>query len=303
MHRVLALDIGTHTAQYLVAEIIPGTAEYIRRTVGSHPLYLGRLPVSQRKQELQRFVRNALLLLIHRWTPDHIVCAGTWIFRQDPSLQEILRSEFSALSLPISWNFQILSGEEEALFVARAVQYHLWNPANREAVFLLVDIGGGSIEWVLMDAQKILFRKSVSAGTSRYRKHPQEARQKIREVLQEIAIHLSRRGHPAILTGVGPPFELVYAYRFSGGWKETDPYPVWLRISPDLLIRAIREWQKVPVEKRGFAGRHRRWQLPFLAEIFAECLGGFSWKEIRVCRCDLRDGLVITFLKQRKGRS
>ena len=60
---------------------------------------------------------------------------------------------------------QIISGELEAELIYHGVKLAL--PFKPEKTFLIMDIGGGSVEFIISDHEKILWKKSLKIGVAR----------------------------------------------------------------------------------------------------------------------------------------
>ncbi|MGH7726833.1 MAG: Ppx/GppA family phosphatase [Candidatus Eiseniibacteriota bacterium] len=145
--RVAAIDIGTNSVRLLVAE--RGAEGEVRPLVrlgescrlGEGLEATGRIPSrseDRTRETLARFARRARELECVE-----VIVAATNALRSAGNGPEVTHRLSEAAGYPI----RILSGEEEARLVYRAVIEGLrWNRDSGE--YLVVDIGGGSVEIV-----------------------------------------------------------------------------------------------------------------------------------------------------------
>lgn len=162
--RVCAIDIGSNSVRCLVADVAPGglispvergleitrlgegmgvqqsiSPEAAERTAAAVARYM----------EMGRRARAASFLLF-----------GTAILRE----AENARSFIDRVREKTGYEIRVLSGEEEADLVYRGVT-HAISPAPSDA--LIIDIGGGSVEFITQATEGNLTLKSVPLGCVR----------------------------------------------------------------------------------------------------------------------------------------
>lgn len=145
--RVAAIDIGTNSIRLLVAERnshgdvrpLVRLGESCRLGEGLDATgRIGARAEERTRDTLSRFARRAREL-----DCVHVIVAATNALRSAENGAEVTDRLSAAAGYPI----RILSGEEEARFVYQAVIDGLrWDPGRGE--YLIVDIGGGSVEIV-----------------------------------------------------------------------------------------------------------------------------------------------------------
>jgi exopolyphosphatase/guanosine-5'-triphosphate,3'-diphosphate pyrophosphatase len=145
--RVAAIDIGTNSVRLLVAERSPkGDVRPLVRLGDSCRLGEGLEATGRIMPRAEERTRDTLSRFAKRAREldcAEVVVAATNALRSATNGSEVTRRLSSAAGFPI----RILSGEEEARFVYRAVVEGLHWEAER-GEYLVIDIGGGSVEIV-----------------------------------------------------------------------------------------------------------------------------------------------------------
>ncbi len=160
---VAALDLGTNSFLCLIAEVQGGRisrviedhvevvrlGQDVQRTGQFHPEALARA-----KACLERFK-----IVIDRNKPDRILAMATSAAR-DVSNGQALFEIGNALNIPI----EIIPGDREAEITYMGATSHL--PADGKTR-LIIDVGGGSTEYIVGQDKKIKFAKSLNLGCVR----------------------------------------------------------------------------------------------------------------------------------------
>lgn len=164
--RVASIDIGTNSVRLLVAE--RGSQGEVRPLVrlgescrlGEGLDATGRIgsrAEERTRDTLARFARRARDLECA-----DVLVAATNALRSAANGEEVTARLSAAAGYPI----RILSGEEEARFVYEAVVDGLrWDPARGE--YLVIDIGGGSVEIVRGVGHRVEHWASLELGCVR----------------------------------------------------------------------------------------------------------------------------------------
>jgi exopolyphosphatase/guanosine-5'-triphosphate,3'-diphosphate pyrophosphatase len=92
---------------------------------------------------------------------DRVVLTGTSAVRAADNQQEFL----TAIKKATGWDTLIINGDQEASWIYEGVRQTGMIPASESS--LLVDIGGGSVEFVLCNAQEVLWKQSFEIGGQR----------------------------------------------------------------------------------------------------------------------------------------
>jgi len=164
MSQFAVIDIGTNTCNLLIANILPeGSFEtiYDRKL----PVKLGRGGINKEILLPEAIERGILALqnhfkTIHEYDVSKVNVVGTSALRGAANRSEFLEKVKHLLG----WDIEIIDGELEAELIFRGVRLSLPDGIGK---YLIVDIGGGSIEFILANDNDILWRKSFNIGIAR----------------------------------------------------------------------------------------------------------------------------------------
>jgi exopolyphosphatase/guanosine-5'-triphosphate,3'-diphosphate pyrophosphatase len=159
------IDLGTNTFQLLVATRgnISEPLQIICQLHRPVQLGLGAMEAGILQSDAIYRALNALTefrdLAINKGCENaNIHAIGTSILRRASNTQQFLEEVYSRLGIKI----QVISGIEEADLIYHGIYHSLpqpWNPIS-----LVMDIGGGSVEFILFEGAKILFKVSLELG-------------------------------------------------------------------------------------------------------------------------------------------
>ncbi|MDF2454114.1 MAG: exopolyphosphatase [Cytophagaceae bacterium] len=105
---------------------------------------------------LRKFKETCILHAV-----DRVLLTGTSAVRSSDNQEEFL----SAIKKETGWDTYIISGEQEAAWIFEGVKQTGMIPSGHSS--LLVDIGGGSVEFVLCNAKEVLWKQSFEIGGQR----------------------------------------------------------------------------------------------------------------------------------------
>ncbi|KAK1278701.1 hypothetical protein QJS04_geneDACA007141 [Acorus gramineus] len=163
-HRLLAaIDMGTNSFKMVLIKAQPDTGRFLSIDRLREPVLLGRgttdsnrsiLPDSQSRaiSALRSFSRSLQTLHVH----DSRVIATSAV-REAPNRAEFIARVRAEVGLQVD----VLSGEEEARLIYLGVSQCL---PVRDSAALVVDIGGGSTEFVVGNRGEVLFAASLKLG-------------------------------------------------------------------------------------------------------------------------------------------
>ena len=155
------IDLGTNTFQLLVAT--PGNISeplqiicQLQRPVqlGLGAMETGILRNDAMDRALMALTEFREVALANGCEINQIHAIGTSILRRASNTQQFLAEVDRRLGIKI----QVISGIEEADLIYHGIYHSLpkpWNPVS-----LVMDIGGGSVEFILFDGTGILFKIS-----------------------------------------------------------------------------------------------------------------------------------------------
>lgn len=164
MSQFAVIDIGTNTCNLLIANILPeGSFEtiYDRKL----PVKLGRGGINKEILLPEAIERGILALQSHsetirKYDVNKLKVVGTSALRGAANRSVFLEKVKHLLG----WDIEIIDGELEAELIFRGVRLSLPDGIGK---YLIVDIGGGSIEFILANDNDILWRKSFNIGIAR----------------------------------------------------------------------------------------------------------------------------------------
>jgi len=164
MDRYAVIDIGTNTCNLLIANVLPdGSFETV---------YDRKLPVKlgfggiHKKILLPEAIERGISALqshsdtIREYGAVKIKVVGTSALRGAANRNEFL----DKVKKLLGWEIEIIDGELEARLIFRGVRLSLPDGIGK---YLIVDIGGGSIEFILAEENAITWKKSFNIGIAR----------------------------------------------------------------------------------------------------------------------------------------
>lgn len=161
--RVAVIDCGTNTFNLLIAEKKGMQWQFLYRTkrvvkLGSQGIsnrIIGPVPSQRALAALTDYKE-----IIQRYTVDKTIVVGTAALRDAINGPVLLRS----IKKKTGFSIQLIDGEREAVLIYKGVQLAMKLP---ETCSLIMDIGGGSTEFILCNDKKILWKRSFRLGAAR----------------------------------------------------------------------------------------------------------------------------------------
>jgi len=162
--RIAVLDLGTNTFNLLIADILPnGSIRKVFNEKLAPKLGLGG--INNQIIVPEAFERGLHSLEIQKqiiltYKPDNVFIFGTSALRNAKNADDFVSTVRNELDLEI----HIITGEREAELIYHGNKLAFdWG----ENIVLIVDIGGGSIEFILADNKHIVWKQSFEIGVSR----------------------------------------------------------------------------------------------------------------------------------------
>ncbi|KQS35841.1 exopolyphosphatase [Pedobacter sp. Leaf194] len=160
--RFAIIDLGTNTFHLLIAEANNKSFEILYKT--NKPVKLGEGRINDNIIIPSAFERGISALKEFRETID-----GYQVDKVRATATSAVRSAnnggdfVSAVREETNIEIEIISGDEEATAIYEGVK--LSGAINDLA--LIMDIGGGSVEFILCDTEKLIWKKSYNIGAAR----------------------------------------------------------------------------------------------------------------------------------------
>jgi exopolyphosphatase/guanosine-5'-triphosphate,3'-diphosphate pyrophosphatase len=165
--RIAIIDLGTNTFNLLLADVDAAARTF--RAVHSEKMAvkLGERGLTDgliRPEPLQRAkdALRAYMAEVQRQGCDRVLAFGTSAMRDARNADALTRWARTELDLDIS----IISGEEEARLITEGVRMAV--PMDHRPA-LIMDIGGGSTEFIIANATEVFWQRSYQLGISRIR--------------------------------------------------------------------------------------------------------------------------------------
>lgn len=162
--RIAVIDLGTNTFNLLVAEtdIFGGFETLYNEKL---PVKLGEGGINKGFITEEAFIRGLEALenyasTIKQWQCERTLAFATSAVRSASNGNEFVVTVLEKTGIEV----QVISGEMEAEFISMGVRQAV---TLTEAPSLIIDIGGGSTEFIIVDFEKILWKQSFEIGASR----------------------------------------------------------------------------------------------------------------------------------------
>ncbi len=161
--RAAILDLGTNTFHLLIADILPGEKpdviykETIAVKLGEGSIsegYISASAFSRGIDALKKFKKS-----MGTYHPELIKSAATSAIRSASNGLEFIEKVKTETGLEL----EIIDGDQEAQFIYQGVLSAM--DINERC--LIVDIGGGSVEFIICDESGISWKKSYPIGAAR----------------------------------------------------------------------------------------------------------------------------------------
>jgi exopolyphosphatase / guanosine-5'-triphosphate,3'-diphosphate pyrophosphatase len=164
--RAASIDVGTNTVLLLVADV-KGAGQVLRPLIDTETVVrLGEGLQKNRRLSpaaMERALRalKGYIAQCDRLAVEKIFAAGTSALREAENSAEFLKLVKEDLGIEV----EVLSGDEEAELSLLSVTKDL---PERKRPFYVIDIGGGSTEFILGRGDEVIYRKSFTLGSVRY---------------------------------------------------------------------------------------------------------------------------------------
>ena len=164
MNRYAVVDIGTNTCNLLIANVLKNGAfvpVYDRKL----PVKLGRGGIHKEillPDALERGITalSCHAVTIRKYAVERVKVVGTSAIRGAANKGDFLVK----VNHLLGWDIEILDGELEAELIFKGVRLSLPDGIGK---YLIIDIGGGSTEFILALDNQIIWKNSFNIGIAR----------------------------------------------------------------------------------------------------------------------------------------
>lgn len=240
--RFAIIDLGTNTFQLLVADatghILHDESKAAKIGIGGISRGIITEDAIERAIGVLNYFRgitDSLGVL-----PSHIRGIGTSAIRNAKNQDDFLRR----VSLATGVQIQVISGNDEAQFIYEGVRL---GKALDDTLSLVMDIGGGSVEFILCNANRIFWKQSFEIGGQRLMDKfmgsdpiTPLAVQRLYDYLEEQLLALTNAIHqyqPRVLVGSAGSFETLLEMHYA----RQAQVPEAKRVSFDLPLDSFYE--------------------------------------------------------------
>lgn len=160
--RKAVIDLGTNTFNLLIAEIDNGKLDYIHSEKVAVLLGMGGINegvIASDAMERAKLALTQFKLKCQEKDVNSIFGIGTSALRGAKNSIELIDFAKNELQIPVS----IISGQDEAKLIYQGVKW--CHPIHHDT--LIMDIGGGSTEFIHADGTGMLRAESLDIGVSR----------------------------------------------------------------------------------------------------------------------------------------
>lgn len=160
--RFAVIDLGTNTFHLLIAESVGKNFKILHKA--NVPVKLGEGRINDNIIIPEAFERGITTLkdfaqTISNYQVDKVKATATSAVRSAKNGGEFVRSVKEITGIIID----VITGDEEAELIYQGIKLS----GAIEDLSLIMDIGGGSVEFILCDTEKLIWKKSYNIGAAR----------------------------------------------------------------------------------------------------------------------------------------
>ncbi|MBW1929482.1 MAG: hypothetical protein JRH08_00320 [Deltaproteobacteria bacterium] len=311
MKRLASIDLGSHTARILVAEVsdaprikdIVRERHYVRLAVQGRAFFEGlSIPIAAQDRAIRALGRFSQLAA--SYGVDRIVGVATGVIRTATNRDAFLRRIYQETGLAI----RVISGEEEAALTAKGVLSGV--PGIRRP-FIIFDLGGGSTEFYYGTEERettLSIPMGAAVLTRRYlRQDPPDPHELVQ--LDEALSKLLTNELPHVLEGhkgltvVGTGGTVTSLAAMAQGLELEDIYPEKLNglaVTTSQIEEIFDKIKKLPVAKRAMlSGLDKGRADVIIAGALAvlSILHHFQVSSMVISLSDLLEGLLMEMME------
>lgn len=282
------IDLGTNTFHLLIAEMRAGSQirlkheEKFPARIGQGGISKGYISEEAWQRALQGLQHFRQQLDYFRVPDSNVVATATSAFRNASNGKALAEAIYAQNRIQI----EIISGDKEAEYIYYGIRAAV---AMDEKISLVIDIGGGSVEFIICNRQTIFWKQSFEIGAQRLLDvfMPSDpismhALQKMHDYLQQKLIPLTNAVHqyaPQLLIGASGTFDTLCEIHY----KKTRPeFRLSNQTETNLPVSAFYEIYQDILQKN----RAQRLQIPGMAEIRVDMI---------VVACGIIDFILKTY--------
>lgn len=165
--KIALLDLGTNTFHILLAEVKEGTPHILVNQkvpvkIGQEGIVKGLITEEAQQRAVNTITDFAKI--IEKEKSDVVFATATSAIRNAKNGRQLIERIYRATGIVV----RIISGDEEATFIYEGIKTAL---AIGNQPSMIMDIGGGSVEFIICTQDKILWKESFEIGAQRLLDH------------------------------------------------------------------------------------------------------------------------------------
>ncbi len=305
--RIAAVDIGTNSIHMIVAELRKRSYRVVDKEKEMVQLGLGSLdgaPLNDDSIDRAIAALKGMAAVARGWEVQEIIAVATSAVREAPNRREFIRRVRDEAGIRV----RVISGEEEADFIYRAVRSAVDLDGSTA---LCLDIGGGSVEFIVGTASEIYFTASEPLGAlrlaQRFRLEDRPATSDVEACREFTAQHLKRlqkRIRPiGVDFGIGTSGTIQALSTLASGGEEaaSSGLRALKREGLEEAVTALATASaKERVEKFGLDEKRAR-NIVAGALVLSEVMRNLRLPSILACPVAIREGIVESRLSEMRS--
>jgi len=291
-----AIDLGTNTFHLIIAEVEQHRIIKIHNRI-SRVVRLakdGFAPISEESIQRALLCLHDFAAIITQYDVEEVEIVGTEALRSATNQADILER----IRHSTGYEVRIISGEEEAMYnyisCLKAIPKTFEN-------FLIMDIGGGSVEFIIGNQDEILYLQSVRIGVQHLFAQFCPSDPITPEEIKSIFTYLNLQLHdlrlaidhsqPTYLVGVSGSFEIVAELTYSGFFDDR-----YATILIDAFVQCYDQMIYTTIDERINTGKVTPDKAELLITglvLMRQVVNMFTPTQILVSNYALREGLLL----------
>lgn len=228
--RVAVLDLGTNVFNLLLAEFTPVKCEYIKEYKCAAKLGAGGLSkgliADSAFVTATRALEKIMTVIQENGGADVILPYATSAVRDADNGPEFVKYINSRFGISVN----VIPGDREAEFIFKGISLSLTGKVRPGERVLMLDIGGGSNEFIISEGETVLWKKSFPIGMARMREKFNYAEPISQEVVREFRRYCNGvlaglweeigRYRPTVFVGSSGSFDTFKDLIYNCGYKD-----------------------------------------------------------------------------------
>ncbi len=308
--RITAIDLGTNSFHAVIVDIFPDgsfyTVDKLKEMVLLAEKGLGeRLSDAALDRGIEA-LRKIKTLSDHQQS-ELILAYATSAIREAENGGIFIQRAIDEVGIKIN----AIPGRVEAELIGLAVQHGIQMPTENEGPGLIMDIGGGSVEFIIADKQKFFYLTSKKLGVARM-----TARFIDQDPVHDSEVKAMRKHYQESLTDVAQAFAMHRASVLIGSSGTMENIALMIayrqKRSPSLSLNELEFTAKEFFDFYAFAigkNRKQRAQIKGIDEKRIELLPAglvlvkfvletFAINEVKISSQALREGIILRYIKK-----